>query len=174
MVDFGNISYLTNGNERQKQAYKVLVKHHIFDILAEFEPVLTGTIPIEIDIPDSDLDICCYWKNSEEFYNLLKKSFSEHKDFFLSETLVNGQKTIIANFKVDGFEMEIFGQNIPTKKQNAFKHMLIEHKILLEKGEEFRRSIVELKLKGYKTEPAFAKLLGLKGNAYLELLNYKL
>lgn len=172
MVDFGNVSYLTNGNERQKQAYDVLAKHSIFDILTEFEPVLTGTIPIEIDIPTSDLDICCYWINSDEFYSLVKKSFHQHKDFSITETLINDLKTIIATFKVEGFEIEIFGQNIPSKNQNAFKHMVIEHQILLEKGEEFRQVIIDLKMNGYKTEPAFAKLLGLTGNPYDAILKY--
>ncbi len=48
--------------------------------------------------------------------------------------------------------------------------MLIEYKLLLEKGEEFRKEIISLKKQGYKTEPAFAKLLGVEGNAYEGLL----
>jgi len=48
--------------------------------------------------------------------------------------------------------------------------MLIEHKLLSTKGEKFRQDIIDLKNQGYKTEPAFAKLLGLGGDAYEELL----
>ena len=48
--------------------------------------------------------------------------------------------------------------------------MLIEHKLLLKKGEKFRQGIVDLKNQGYNTEPAFAKLLGFEGNSYEELL----
>ena len=174
MIDFGNISYLKDGNERQKRVYDVLIKHQIFDVLVEFDPILTGTFPIEIDIPDSDLDICCYFRDADDFAELIKKSFCKHTDFLLSETYFNHQKTIIANFNVEGFEIEIFAQNIPTKNQNAFRHMLIEHQILLQRGEEFRRAIIDLKLKGYKTEPAFAKLLDLKGNPYQAILDYNI
>lgn len=48
--------------------------------------------------------------------------------------------------------------------------MLIENEILKQNGLQFKKDIVSLKLKGFKTEPAFAKLLGLKGNPYLALL----
>ena len=65
---------------------------------------------------------------------------------------------------------EIFGQNIPTEKQNAYRHMLIEKEILNERGIEFRNKIMELKHSGIKTEPAFAQLIGLTGNLYKALL----
>ena len=77
------------------------------------------------------------------------------------------------NFKIDDFEMEIFEQNVPTQNQNGYKHMLIEHQILKTKGENFRLEIIKLKQEGYKTEPAFGLLLGLKDDPYLELLEYK-
>ena len=51
--------------------------------------------------------------------------------------------------------------------------MIIEHKILQENDEKFRRDIIKLKERGLKTEPAFAKLLGLEGNPYQALLDYK-
>ncbi len=50
--------------------------------------------------------------------------------------------------------------------------MVIEHKLLLERGEEFRLKIVDLKKQGYKTEPAFAMLLGLENDPYNEMLNF--
>ena len=52
--------------------------------------------------------------------------------------------------------------------------MIIEHEILQSKGGIFRLEIIKLKQNGYKTEPAFAFLLGLKGDPYIELLDYKM
>jgi len=49
--------------------------------------------------------------------------------------------------------------------------MIIEYRILLEKGEDFRKQLIELKRQGLKTEPAFALLLGLESNPYTELLS---
>lgn len=50
--------------------------------------------------------------------------------------------------------------------------MIKEYTILLEKGEEFRKQIIALKLRGIKTEPAFADLLGLEGDPYKAILDY--
>ncbi len=51
--------------------------------------------------------------------------------------------------------------------------MIIEHKILSSKNDKFRAEIIQLKKEGLKTEPAFARLLGLQGNPYEELLKVK-
>ena len=127
---------------------------------------------INIDIEDSDLDIICYWENKWDFIQKLQINFGNENQFILRETLIDQNETVIANFICDGFEIEIFGQNIPAQEQNAYKHMIIEHKILKTKGEDFRLEIIKLKKSGYKTEPAFGKLLGLTENPYQQLLDY--
>ena len=52
--------------------------------------------------------------------------------------------------------------------------MIIEYDLLNKYGETFRQQIIQLKRKGYKTEPAFCKALGIEGNPYLELLKYEI
>ncbi|MCX3265892.1 DUF4269 domain-containing protein [Pedobacter agri] len=167
-LNFLDIAYLENGNERQKNAYQVLTENAILEKLNRFTPILVGTIPINIDIESSDLDIICYAPNQENFIQSLNYNFGKENQFIISKnTTFNSVK---ANFFTADFEIEIFGQDIPTQQQNAYRHMLIEYKILLEKGENFRLQVIELKRQGYKTEPAFAKLLGLQGDPYEELL----
>jgi len=174
MTDFSNIEYLKSGNQQQQKAYKILTQNRILSKLAEFDPILIGTIPINIDIENSDLDIICYWKNKIDFKEKLNSVFGKENEFTIREAIINEKESIIANFKINDFEIEVFGQNTPTKNQNGYKHMIIEHEILQSKGENFRLEIIKLKQKGYKTEPAFAFLLGLKGDSYIELLDYKL
>ncbi|RZJ79318.1 MAG: DUF4269 domain-containing protein [Flavobacterium sp.] len=174
MIDFLKIDYLKNGNERQKTAYQVLTKHHIFEKLKSFNPILTGTIPINIDIPESDLDIICFYHNKVDFIDKIVENFEREKDFLLKNTIINNIETVIANFWIDEFEIELFGQNIPTRVQNAFRHMIIEHQILTKMGEDFRLKIIELKKGSYKTEPAFARLLNIDGDGYISLLNYRI
>lgn len=172
-IDFENIEYLKFGNAKQQLAYEALTKYEVLLKLKQFDPILVGTIPINIDIENSDLDIICYCRDIVEFKNIIKNNFNSCNNFEIREQNILEHKAIIANFNLDNFEIEIFGQNIPTKQQNAYRHMVIEHSILIEHGEEFRQKIVELKQQGYKTEPAFGILLGLKEDPYMELLNYK-
>jgi hypothetical protein len=174
MTDFTSIEYLKTGNEKQIHAFEVLSQNKVLINLAEFDPILVGTIPINIDIENSDLDIICYWKNKTDFIAKLNALFGNETDFQIRETLIDNQETIIANFKINAFEIEIFGQNIPTKNQNGYKHMIIENEILQAKDENFRVEIIKLKQNGYKTEPAFAYLLGLNGDPYSELLKYQI
>ncbi|WP_370628081.1 DUF4269 domain-containing protein [Cellulophaga sp. HaHa_2_1] len=169
-MNFRTIDYLKSGNERQKLAFSEIKKHKVLEKLKKYHPILTGTIPIEIDVPESDLDIICECQNHSEFKAYLLDQFSQKKDFKLYSIEQNGIESTIAEFKTDNFLFEIFGQNIPTERQDAYRHMIIERNILEEKGFEFKQKVKDLKSSGIKTEPAFAKLLGLKGNPYAELL----
>jgi hypothetical protein len=170
MPDFLTISYLQKGNARQQVVFNILEDLLIFNKLKKFTPVLTGTIPIGIDIESSDLDIICYCRNLEEFKKLVFAYFKYYDDFKIHEKEINTLETVIARFNYQGYQIEVFGQNRPVHEQEAYRHMLIELKILQEKGDEFKQQIIELKKQGIKTEPAFAKLLGLKGDPYSELL----
>ncbi len=174
IIDFENIEYLKTGNDRQRLAYNVLSKNEILTKLHPFDPILVGTIPISIDIESSDLDIICYYNNMNKFVNTIKNKFAKEKDFKIWQEKGKKENSIVANFVIDNFDIEIFGQKIPTRHQNAYRHMLIENRLLNEHGEKFKQKIIEMKRKGYKTEPAFAILLGLKRDPYVELLSYKI
>ncbi len=173
MLNFKNIEYLKTGNRKQQLAYKEITELNIFSSLLKYNPILTGTIPIEINIPESDLDIICECRNHDKFTEDLIKLFGKQDNFKLNTKFQKEIKSTIAEFTGKHFIIEIFGQNIPTEKQNAYRHMLIEHQILSKKDSEFKNGIIELKKSGVKTEPAFAQLLGIEGNPYDELLNYK-
>jgi len=173
MVDFTTIEYLKSGNEKQRRAHEVLSKHHLFEKLKEYSPVLAGTIPIEIDIEDSDLDIICEvdLRFEEDFLEdlMFSKLIPQDAEVKIEHPVLDGEKCITINFKLEEFPVEIFGQNRPVKEQNAYRHMIAEYKILLEKEESFKQKIIELKKQGIKTEPAFGMLLGLE-NPYEDLL----
>ena len=174
MINFKDISYLKNGNSKQQAAFQVLTKHKVLEKLVEFDPILVGTIPINIAIENSDLDIVCYWKDKSYFMEKSIYLFEKENRFSISEIVIDNQKSIVVNFFIDGFEIEIFGQNTPTELQNGYRHMVIEHQILRSRDENFRLDIIKLKESGIKTEPAFGLLLGLNGNVYQELLDFKL
>ncbi|WEK69782.1 MAG: DUF4269 domain-containing protein [Candidatus Chryseobacterium colombiense] len=175
MIDFTTIDYLKEGNERQKKAYEVLLKYKIFEKLSNYSPLLAGTVPIGIDIEGSDLDIICEVdpRFEEDFLDIImfSKLIPGGGDVKVEYPILNGEKCITLNFILEDFPIEIFGQNKPSIDQNAYRHMITEHKILQEKGKDFKQKIIELKKKGIKTEPAFGMLLGLE-NPYEDLLKY--
>ena len=172
-MNFDNIEYLQNGNSRQQETYSTLIDNQILSKLKLYDPILVGTIPISIDIEDSDLDIICCFSDKQAFQKSVTDNFSSEKNFTIREKQNSGTWTIIANFFVGNFEIEIFGQNIPTKQQFAYRHLIVEHSLLNMYGEKFRQQIIELKRKGHKTEPAFAIALNLKGDPYKELLKFE-
>ncbi|WP_296621109.1 DUF4269 domain-containing protein [Marivirga sp.] len=171
-MDFKSIDYLNKGNWLQKEAYKVLTESKVMEKLKSFQPLLVGTIPIDIAIKDSDLDIVCSFENKQVFKEEIQKHFSSHPQFSVMERIFQDETTIIARFNMDNFPVEIFAQNTPSNQQIAFQHMLIEHEILINRSEEFRKEIIRLKESGIKTEPAFAQLLNLRGDPFHALLDH--
>ena len=175
MIDFTKIDYLKNGNERQKRAFEVLTKYKVFEKLSNFSPILAGTIPIGIDIDGSDLDIICEvdLRFEEDFLDeiMFSKLIPFENKATVENIFLDNEKCIVINFMLEEFPIEIFAQNKPTTQQNAYLHMIAEHKILQEKGEDFKQKIIELKKKGIKTEPAFGMLLNLE-NPYEDLLKF--
>ncbi|QKE73606.1 DUF4269 domain-containing protein [Arthrobacter citreus] len=168
---FRSIDYLKHGNPKQQLAYSALTRLNILNELKEFSPVLCGTIPIGIDIEGSDLDIITEVNDLTSFKILLENIYQEQEHFRISHSIVRGIGTITANFTYEGFEIEIFGQPVPSIKQNAYLHLIIEH-FILKQNPNLKTKIIKLKTEGYKTEPAFCKILGLIGDPYEELIKY--
>lgn len=163
--------YLISGNYRQKRAYRTLKGLEIFKKLKPYGPVLAGTIPIEIDIEGSDLDILCSFRDANSFKQDVTENFAHFDHFSLKEKRILDEKTIIARFQTEEFPVEIFAQNVPTTRQHAFIHMINEYRILKEQRPEFKKRVIELKRSGMKTEPAFALLLGVTSDPYQWLLS---
>lgn len=172
MSHFFTLHYLQHGTLRQQHAYNALTGNSIMEKLEKYTPVLAGTIPLGIDVESSDLDILCTYTDAKKFMVDVSDKFGHYAEFKISNTYINGIATVVANFYCESFEIEIFGQEIPVVQQAGYRHMIIEHEILLQRGDVFRQEVIKLKNAGYKTEPAFARLLNLEGDPYSALLNY--
>ncbi|WP_430510437.1 DUF4269 domain-containing protein [Gottfriedia solisilvae] len=168
---FLSIDYLINGNPRQQKAYHTLSRLNIMEDLREFNPILCGTIPIEIDIKDSDLDIIIEVRDFQYYENLIRNLYGLKYNFKISHSIIRDIPVITVNFNFEEFEIEIFGQATPVQNQNAYIHMVIEH-LIMEQFPNIRSEVIHLKEQGYKTEPAFCKILGLEGDPYDSLIEY--
>ncbi|MEO0896328.1 MAG: DUF4269 domain-containing protein [Bacteroidota bacterium] len=171
---FQDISYLRGGNPKQQRAFYCLEQLELFSQLAVFHPLLAGTLPIQIDIEGSDLDIICEAYQLDEFEERVSQSYNHYPNYRVKRKLFQGLDSVVISFESKEFPIEIFAQAKPSHQQQAWLHMIKEWEILAYYGEAFRKKVIELKKKGVKTEPAFAQLLGLKGDPYQAILSYHL
>lgn len=170
-MNFLKLDYLEQGNDRQQRAYRVMQELQVMEKLAPYEPVLAGTIPLNIDIPASDLDIICEVHDAESFALVLERYFGTCDQYSRTSKVIAGMPRMVAGFSYGGFWFEIFGQPLTVTKQNAYRHMIIEHRLLEMAGTEALEAIRQLKINGLKTEPAFAQYFGLAGDPYQTLLD---
>jgi hypothetical protein len=171
-MDWFKIDYLLEGNQVQKAAYHALQRLGIFEDLAAYSPVLVGTIPIDVNIAGSDLDILLCAPDLPELAERLAKLYPIKAAHYGEQ---EGKRYYLAKLNAEGFEIEFFAQDITTHLQNGYRHMLIEARLLELAGDEAREVIRKLKRSGLKTEPAFAQYFKLAGNPYevlIGLLNY--
>jgi hypothetical protein len=169
-IPWQDIAYLGDGNERQRAAYGALESLGVMHILGAFSPVLVGTIPIGIDVQTSDLDIVCEAQDLVAFERRVIEAFGQGEGFRVRRKWIKGVPSVVANLRHGGFEVEIFGQPQPVAEQHAYRHMVVEARLLAIGGEEARREIRRLKASGLKTEPAFARYFGLAGDPFEVLL----
>lgn len=166
MKNWRNINYLLHGNKKQQAAYHALHDVGILKHFIDFDPILVGTIPIDIDIATSDLDIILYAQNFQQIATIVHKNYQQQSNFHDHYR----HDAYIANFVEHGFEFELFAQDKPVIQQNAYLHMLVEYRILQIADHTLRETIRDLKKDGLKTEPAFAKYFNLEGDPYQTLL----
>ncbi|MBM3127074.1 MAG: DUF4269 domain-containing protein [Chloroflexi bacterium] len=167
---FQTPAYLARGTARQQRAYRALQSLGIFRVLRAYTPVLAGTIPLGVDIRGSDLDIICHARDLDAFARAVTDAFSARPGFRLARVTIKRIPSLIANFDHAGFPIEIFGQPQPVTEQNAYRHLIVEARLLKIGGERARRAIRQMKNAGLKTEPAFARYFGIAGDPYEELL----
>jgi hypothetical protein len=133
---------------------------------------VVGTIPIGIDIAASDIDIVCEVHDRQAFVDTMCENFGGYEDF---NVRISDGDSVVCGFSHGGEKFEIYGSPTPSLRSESRRHMIVEARLLDIMGPEFRNGIVELKNRGMKTEPAFARMLGLDGDPYravLELEEY--
>ncbi|MEO0376561.1 MAG: DUF4269 domain-containing protein [Cyanobacteria bacterium P01_A01_bin.17] len=69
--DWRDLTYLLDGTATQQAAYSALDSFQMASLLQRFDPILVGTIPLDVDIPGSDLDIVCCTANVDDFAQFL-------------------------------------------------------------------------------------------------------
>lgn len=157
--------------EANRQVYSALHESKVLKVLKQFNPLVAGTFPLNVSVVGSDVDILISGDDFELMKNIIVENFSSFLNFKFSESLVRGKQTYLAVFSYKDMQFEIFAQKTASVKQEGYLHFLAEERLLKIGGKTFANKVIEARSQGLKTEPAFAKALGLSGDSYIELLS---
>jgi hypothetical protein len=138
----------------------------ILQTLADYKPEWVGTIPIDVHLEESDIDIVC--KKGPLLHTFIHEKFGHLPHFKITKS----PERIVCNFSFKDVPFEIYAEDTETRKQNGYLHMIAERNLLNLHGEALREQVRAYKRAGFKTEPAFAKALKIEGNPYEELLKF--
>lgn len=141
----------------------------LFGLLAAFQPTLIGTYPLGLNIDTSDLDIACACSDLDAFEDATRRA--------LAALEVDGARierlsvpAVVVAFAWGDIDIEISCQCVDVAEQTGFRHLVVEGQLLVLGGRELRDRVRACKRAGDKTEPAFARVLGLPGDPYAALL----
>ncbi len=143
----------------------VLKNTEILQKLHDYNPKVCGTLPLGISIADSDIDIVCEVTDFAVFKKKLQMHFQKYSGY----KIIDEGSHISCQFRVQNILIEIYGENTPSEKQNAYVHMMVEAELLSYTGEWALPEITKLKTSGLKTEPAFVQFYEINGDPYKEL-----
>ena len=163
---FCGLQKLQQASEVGANAALALQHADILGHLAEFDPVIAGTLPIAINTEQSDIDILCHAVDLSRFNDCVDSAFSSYPHYRRHQRAPTKHVGVAS---VVRFEVEIFATDCPSTAQYGFIHMLAEARILALLGPDFAKRVRALKRQNVKTEPAFAQLLRLSGDPYIGL-----
>ncbi|HYQ31536.1 MAG TPA: DUF4269 domain-containing protein [Polyangiaceae bacterium] len=144
----------------------------LFSALAPYGPTLVGTYPLGLQTSSSDLDVICCCADLSEFEQSLSSALRNlGTPTATPRRIALSPEASVTSLACDGLPIEVFCQGVPVYEQHGFRHMIIEGRLLrLGASVRLRERVLALRRTGLKTEPAFAKLLGLAGDPYAALL----
>lgn len=137
--------------------------------LAAYDPHVAGTPPLGLELPTSDVDVLCHAPDPAEFAAVVWEAFSHEAEFLMGQW-IGESRPVIASFRAYDWRFEIFGHPSPVHSQNGWRHFAVERRLLALAAPAFRTAIMQMRVNGMKTEPAFAAILELKGDPYRALL----
>src|SRR5262245_15105936 len=95
LPDWRDLTYLRQGPATQQAAYRALIALGVFERLRDYDPVLTGSIPLAIDIPGSDLDIVCHAEDLNTFAQRLHDAFGHFPAFTIRRKSLHSIPSVI-------------------------------------------------------------------------------
>ena len=169
-----DIAYLKMGSDRQQAAFITVIELDLFSVLADYDPLLTGTLPLGLDLPDTDLDVICQVEDFAEFGMVMRAMYGYYDEFEYTETAREGIPSVTCSFRYNRFRIRIAGQPIPTREQEAYRRTTAAARLLRMAGETALEDVRRLRSAGMQTNLAVSAYFQLEGapeQALAELAN---
>lgn len=155
--------------ERHPMIFKAITESKMLELLAIYNPLIVGSVPLGLGGPESDIDILLCTSKLQSFENFVLNILSKKFELSLNKKHLQNHQSLIIQYNYLGINFELFVQEVSTTRQPAYRHFLAEERLLMLGGIKFYNKIKSLRENGLKTEAAFAKALGLEQDPYLEL-----
>lgn len=141
----------------------------LLEELRGFDPRVVGTLPLDLSIPTSDIDVVCHVTDAAVFAEILWRRYRSCDRFALHQWR-SSPRPVVARFDWGGWPFEVFGDPRPVDQQEGWLHFEIERRLLALDDGRLRRAVAGRRDRGMKTEPAFTAVLGIAGDPYAGLL----
>jgi len=160
--------------EKNARVSDFLSSSGFFEFFKDDQPLISGSFPLGLELPSSDLDLLCEASDLGAFETRLNSWFSslnsQHaKDFSCKRAFYQGIETSLARWMWKDLPVELFVQKPEVLEFRSHRHFLVEDRLLKLGGKKIAEQIRKLKKLGLKTEPAFAEAFKIEGDSYLEL-----
>lgn len=157
--------------EKNNFIYKRVSDSRILSVLKEFDPLIAGTFPLELNNKDSDVDLILNCNDLKLLSQILNESYGNLEDFKEDNLSVRNIPSYIANFSFESVKFEIFAQDKPSVQQRAYVHFQTQEQLLKLGGQKLKNEVLKLRNDGLKTEEAFCKALNLTGDVFNRISN---
>lgn len=153
----------------RKPFHEVLTELQLPERLLHYEATIIGTPPLGVDIESSDIDIACTANDPDQFKSDTARLFGHFTAFRIADLHELEVPAVRATFTAGDWTIDLFCQAIGIDLQHGVRHFRLEQRLLrIRPG--LREQVLCLRKAGLKTEPAFAKVLGLDGDPYAAML----
>lgn len=137
--------------------------------LRDYDATVAGSWPIGLALPGADVDVICQAASLDDFARACRMRY-RHMPSYREEHADSDPPAHLCRFQDQGLIFEVFGQDQPVREQRAYRHMLIEARLLHLGGARLRQAVLARKRQDLNTEAAFVDILGMVGNPFEALL----
>jgi hypothetical protein len=141
----------------------------ILEVLKCFDATVVGTLPLNLAVATSDIDVVCEAHDPNAFADVVWRAYRQFERFQLFRWREEG-RPVVARFALGDWPFELFADLRPVAQQRAWRHFDVERRLLELDDGRLHETITRLRADGLKTEPAFAVALKLGGDPYIAML----